>query len=174
MSFVEFQTPDLPSVAKRYLKKFGQDAMDEIVKTLRKKGKTEERNTSNRLFSRSTSSGDIFERVGESVFSEIGEQNKKNVTLLFGSAPGPGSRGANIAAILALGKKAGKELKKGTETKPAKKSPSQELIWLPAGYVSPERKADPMFFPRAQDNIKRNIEKKVPQALRKAFGEVKI
>jgi hypothetical protein len=174
MSFVEFQTPDITGIAKRYLNKFGQDAVDVIVETLKKIGETEERNTSNRLFSRSTANADIFERVGEAVFSEIGEQSKKNVTLLFGSAPGPGSRGANIASILARGKKQGPRQSQRKFATPAKKSGTGHKIFLPEGYRSPERKAEPMFFPRAQQNIMKNIEKKIPEALRKAFDEVKV
>ena len=170
---IAFETPRISGIARRYMEKFGDKAVREIAKALQKVGDQEAKNTSNRLFSRSTASEDIFDKVGRGVYSELLEVSDDNISLEFGSDTGqPGSRGANIAAILAFGKSTGSPLSMRKFATPAKKSGTGHKILLPKGYVSPARPEERMFFPRAQKNIRKNLEKKVPEALRKAFGEV--
>ena len=82
-----------------------------------------------------------------------------------------GKRGEDIAGILAFGKKKGKPL---SQRKFAEYKKTASKIFLPEGYRSPEREAEEAFFPKAKSNIEEKIQKRIPEALRKAFNEVKI
>tara|TARA_R100001086_G_scaffold70336_1_gene33563 strand:+ start:194 stop:727 length:534 start_codon:yes stop_codon:yes gene_type:complete len=176
---IHIKTPGITKEAKRYLQKFGKEAVDEIIKTLKKIGEEEVRNTQSRLATRSTASGDIFDKVADEVtFDIVGAGPTQIPVLRFGAGDNftgiIGSRGENIAGILAFGKKAGKPLKQRKLATPAKKSGTGFKLILQKGYVSPAREAEEAFLPKAEKNIEEKIEKRVPEALRKAFDEVKV
>ena len=171
---IHFNTSNIVPDAIKYMKKFGEEAKVEIFDALKKIGKNEERNTQNRLTGRSTTTGDIFDKVGNSVNSAVLPGNDGMPFLRFGAGKdfeGVRSQNGevNIAGILAFGKRKGKpssEKAQGFYKKLGGK------IYLPKGYESPAKEPESAFLDKAQDNIIRNIEQKVPEALRKAFGEV--
>ena len=176
---IGFKVPGITKDAREYLRKFGDEAVDKIVETLKKIGEEEVRNTQRRLATRSTASGDIFDKVADEVtFDIVGAGPKQIPVLRFGAGDDfagiTGSRGENIAGILAFGKKAGKPLKQRKLATPAKKSGTGFKIILQKGYVSPAREAEEAFLPKAEKNIEEKIERRVPEALRRAFDEVKI
>ena len=173
---IGFKVPGIAKEAKDYIRKFGNEAVDEIVNTLKKIGQEEVRNTQNRLFGRSTTAGDIFSEVADEVtFDIVGGGPKQIPVLRFGAGDNfegvMGSRGGNIAGILAFGKKKGSP---SSQKKFADYKKTASKIFLPEGYESPARDAEPMFLDRAEENIERKIQERVPEALRKAFDEVKV
>ena len=171
---IDFKIPPIGREVRKYMDKFGDKAVDEIVKVMKKAGQEEVRNTRNRLFSKSTTSGDIYQKVGSEVTFAINPAGPKQIPILrFGAGDDfqgvEGSRGANIAGILMEGKDKGR---KSREKKFAFYKKLGAKIFLPKGYSSPEKKPEPAFLDRAEENLEKKIEEKVPAALRKAFGEV--
>ena len=180
---VRFEFTDIRSDTMKYMRIFGQEAVDEIVKVMKKAGQEEVRNTRNRLQSRSTAAGDIYDKVAEEVIFDIqggsvsGSRKEDLPILRFGAGEGfagiKGSRGENIAGILAYGKdKATKEIPEPYSVFRMWKKLGRHIRLNP-GYVSPEKKREEAFLPKAKDNIVRKLEDKIPEALRRAFGEVR-
>lgn len=172
---VDFHVENIVPEVRKYMRKFGEEALVEIFDALQKIGDNEVRNTQRRLDGRSTTSGDIFSRVSDEVRSVVLPGQREVPFLRFGAGENftgvIGERGANIAHILAFGKAKGRPLR---QRKFADYKKTAKKIFLPEGYVSPARDGETMFLDRAQENIMRNIQKKIPEALRKAFNEVKI
>tara|TARA_R100001082_G_C4362346_1_gene160005 strand:- start:1209 stop:1733 length:525 start_codon:yes stop_codon:yes gene_type:complete len=172
---VDFHVENIVPEVRKYMRKFGEEALVEIFDALQKIGDNEVRNTQRRLDGRSTTSGDIFNRVSDEVRSVVLPGQNEVPFLRFGAGANfagvQGKRGENIAGILAFGKRKGSPL---SQRKFAEYKKTASKIFLPEGYESPARDAEPMFLDRAEENIIRNIERKIPEALRKAFNEVKI
>ena len=172
---IDFHVENIVPEVRKYMRKFGEKAEIEIFDALKKIGDNEVRNTQRRLDGRSTTSGDIFSRVSDEVRSVVLPGQSGMPFLRFGAGDNfagvRGKRGADIAYILAFGKEKGSPL---SQRKFAEYKKTASKIFLLEGYESPARDAEPMFLDRAQDNIIRNIEKKIPEALRRAFDEVKV
>tara|TARA_R100001443_G_scaffold5194_4_gene13871 strand:- start:957 stop:1490 length:534 start_codon:yes stop_codon:yes gene_type:complete len=174
---IDFKIPPIGREVRKYMDKFGDKAVDEIVKVMKKAGQDEVRNTRNRLFSRSTTSGDIYQKVGSEVTFAINPAGPKQIPILrFGAGDDfqgvigeTGKQNINIAGILAFGKP------KGSPQSNKKFAFYKKLgakIFLPEGYSSPAKEPEPAFLDKAEENLQKKIEEKVPEALRKAFGEV--
>lgn len=178
---VRFEFTDIRSDVIKYMRIFGQEAVDEIVKVMKKAGKEEVRNTRNRLQGRSTAAEDIYDKVAAEVTFDIqggsvSGSGKEDLPIIrFGAgrdfAGIRGGRGENIAGILAFGKKEGKPIKEPHAVFRTWKKLGKKIILRP-GYVSPERKEEQAFLPQASENIVKKLEDKIPEALRRAFGEV--
>ena len=179
---IDFKIPPIGREVRKYMDKFGDKAVDEIVKVMKKAGQEEVRNTRNRLQGRSTATGDIYDKVAEEGIFDIqggsvSGSGKEDLPIIrFGAgerfAGIKGSRGENIAGILAYGKdKATKEIPEPYSVFRMWKKLGRHIRLNP-GYVSPEKKREEAFLPKAKDNIVRKLEDKIPEALRRAFGEV--
>lgn len=172
---IEITVPDLVPEVHLYFRKFGERALVEIFDALEKIGQEEVRNTRSRLDRRSSMSGSIFSRVSDEVLYTVIEGPRGFPMLRFGAGENfggvRGKRGADIAHILAFGKAKGRPSRQKVFAEYKK---TANKILLPKGYVSPEREPEDAFFPKAKSNIEEKIQKKIPEALRKAFNEVKI
>jgi len=174
---IAFEFTDVRKISKRYLQKFGKKAHEEIVKVMKKAGQREVNNTKSRLMTRSTASGDIYNKVADEVHFEIvGDSQQDLPTLRFGAGENftgvKGSRGGNIALILAQGFGGATVPDTGLFVKGAKKVGKK--IFLSPGKELPPRPAESAFLEKAMKNIPENLEREIPEALRKAFDKVEI
>jgi len=178
---IAFEFTDVRTISKRYLQKFGKKAHEEIVKVMKKAGQREVNNTKSRLMTRSTASGDIYNKVADEVHFEIvGDSQQDLPTLRFGAGENftgvQGSRSkdgkGNIALILAQGFGGATVPKTGLLVKGAKKVGKR--IFLSPGKQLPARPPESAFLEKAMKNIPENLEREIPEALRKAFDKVEI
>ena len=181
---IGFKLPGITKDAREYLRKFGDEARQKIKEQLEKIGKAEVGNTQRRLMTRSTASGDIYHKVADSVgFDIIDSRGPNELPILrFGSGEGDdfagveGSRSkdglGNIAYILKEGFGGATVPKTGLLVRGAKKKGG--WIYMSPGFRIPSRPKEEAFLDKAEENIERNIKQKIPDALRKAFDEVKV
>ena len=174
---IGIKTPPIGREVRKFLDKFGDKAVDEIVNVMKKAGQEEVRNTRSRLLTRSTTSDGIYDKVASEVTFDIVAGGPKQIPVLrFGAGDDfqgvmSSNKEVNLAAILMEGKKRGKPQSK-IATVPWKKLGGD--IFLPKNYESPAKDPEPAFLDKAEENLEKKIEEKVPEALRKAFGKVKL
>jgi hypothetical protein len=187
---------------QQMFRKLNNEAQDEIREMLIDIAADETFATIKRMEAKSKGQGDIYDRVADGVdFDLVEGAIASNIpTIRFGvssrSGRGDfkgmrGSRGANIAALLAFGKAQSTPLDKGIYVKrspgmgPASQDWAKEgrgigggyqmfSLFLRENYVSKAREGDDSLLLDAMMNIQADIEKNIPAAIQRAYGNKRI
>jgi len=150
------------------LKKIGREEANDTKKRLQGKGRI------GRRVARAVSSGLAKSKDGEYDVLQIGVLDEDVI----------GSRGADLAAILAFGKKEGKPTRPKDAPALYSINPSNASVWFfgnspnhppvfnrptSPGYVSPEKRPEPAFLDQAAENIEKKIVRKIGEGLVKGW-----
>ena len=189
---------------KREFKKLENRAKDKIVDKMHKVAGDELIATMKRLQSLSRASDDIYAKVSKTVDYNLIESPYADglPVIRFGSSSKTGakdfrgirgSRGENIAGILAFGKAKGKALTKSIFVKPGKAwQPMTDVFasqaatkhyplggdslsyWqtkslLKAGWSSPKKDAEPKFLIAATEGLDTRLKNEIPLAIKAAY-----
>ena len=149
------------------LRKIGRDEANDTKKRLRGKGRI------GRRVARAVSSGLAKSKEGEYDVLQIGVLDEDVI----------GSRGADLAAILAFGKREGKPVREVPPPGLYSLNPRIKTVWffgnapshppvfnrpvnpIDPGYVSPEKKPEPAFLEQAAENIEKKIVRSIGEGL---------
>lgn len=150
------------------LKKIGREEATATKKRLQGKGRI------GRRVARAVSSGLAKSKDGEYDVLQIGVLDEDVI----------GSRGADLAAILAFGKKEGRPTRPKDAPALYTINPSNASVWFfgnspnhppvfnrptKPGYVSPEKRPEPAFLEQAAENIEKKIVRKIGEGLVKGW-----
>ena len=196
-----FDTIHARSLQKAF-RKLGEEAKDEIRELMAQIAANETAATIQRMDRKSQTRGDIYDRVADGIDFDIYESSiadgipsiRFGVSSKYGAgdfAGIRGSRGANIAGILAFGKAQGSPLKKGIMVEKPKgwglvsgSGPQGFLeagrgisggysgmrMYLAAGWSSRARPADEDLLEKAMENMQLSLERSIPLAIERAYS----
>jgi len=170
---------------KRMLKDFEKEQKIEVEKILSEIGQEEAKNMRSRLqrirADGTPRVGGIGAKVASTVASRMHEANGDYKQLEIGSIKGRaiGSRGADLAVILAEGKAEGSPIKDPPGERPSwffGNSPNTGKTFnFPVkapkpGYISPAKDPEPEFIEKGMENIERKVRERVMEGIEQGWS----
>ena len=176
-------------------RKMEEEAKDEIIALMHNIGLEEEIATKRRMKRKSRGANDLYDKVAEGVdfrlepspfaqglpFIRFGVSSRTGAGDFQGVK---GSRGENIAGIVAFGKAKGKKLTEKISVKKGKYYAGGKTSWggtggtgygffrtiLKKGWQSPKKEKDTDLIQRASENMEEQIMRRIPDAIQRAYG----
>tara|TARA_Y100000361_G_C11011588_1_gene264659 strand:+ start:33 stop:638 length:606 start_codon:yes stop_codon:yes gene_type:complete len=155
---------------REVMKEFTKEQKKEVDKVLREIGQEEAKNMRSRI--KKGDNASMGAKVAATISSKLYERRGDYRELEVGSIRGQaiGSRGADLAVILAEGKKRGSPVRDNPERAVwfFGNSPSTQKTFnfpVEPGYVSPAQKPDKRFIEQGMVNVERKVRERVIEGI---------